>query len=126
MLDKENRDIDGHSVTVYPNWVEPGFFETMRIPMLLGRTFFPGEKHVVIVSQSFARAQWPGKNPLGEQIGNGDTKDTVVGVVGNAHINAMSDDDATEQYWPARTIRHGGYGSDKLEPLATPAACRNK
>jgi hypothetical protein len=48
------REIDGHNIFVYPNWVEPGFFQTMGIPVLLGRTFYPGEKNAVIVSQSFA------------------------------------------------------------------------
>ena len=35
-------------------------------------------------------------------MGNGPAKDIVVGVVGNARINALSNDDATEQYWPAQ------------------------
>ena len=44
--------------------------------------------------------QWPGENPLGQRLDDGDSKDIVVGVVGDAHINALSDDDAMEQYWP--------------------------
>ncbi len=87
---------------LYPNWVDPGFFVTMQIPLKTGRTFFSGEKHAVIVSESFARQQWPGQNPLGRQMGDGNTKDTVVGVAGDAHINALNDDDAAEQYWPAQ------------------------
>jgi predicted permease len=101
-VDRERSDIDGHAVMIYPNWVEPGFFQTMGIPILLGRTFYPGEKNAVIVSESFAQRQWPGRNPLGQKMGDGDIKDMVVGVVGNARINALSDDDATEQYWPAQ------------------------
>jgi predicted permease len=101
-VSRERREINGRSVQMYPNWVEPGFFKTMNIPLRLGRTFYPDEKHVVMVSESMAREQWPGQNPLGQQIGEGDTKDTVVGVVGDAHINALSDDDAVEQYWPAQ------------------------
>lgn len=100
-VSRETREIGRHNVTVYPNWVTPGFFETMQIPMLLGRPFYPGEKQAVIVSESFARQQWPGGNPLGKLVGDGALKDTVVGVVGDAHLNALSDDDATEQYWPA-------------------------
>jgi predicted permease len=101
-VDRETTEINGHAVFMYPNWIEPGFFETMGIPVLVGRTFYPGEKKVVIVSQSFARQQWPGQNPVGQQMGDGPNKDTVVGVVGDARINALSDDDATEQYWPAQ------------------------
>ena len=94
-------EINGRVVVLYPNWVDSGFFATMGIPLKTGRTFLPGEKHAVIVSESFARQQWPGQNPLGQQIGDGNTKDTVVGVAGDAHINALNDDDAAEQYWPA-------------------------
>ncbi len=95
-------EINGRVVTIYPNWVDSGFFATMGIPLKTGRTFFAGEKHVVIVSESSARQQWPGQNPLGQQIGDGKTEDTVVGVAGDAHINAPNDDDAAEQYWPAQ------------------------
>jgi predicted permease len=102
-VDRETTDIAGHKVLIYPNWVEPGFFQTMNIPILLGRTFYPREKNAVIVSQSFARQQWPNQNPIGQRLGDDDsTKSIVVGVAGNAHINALSDDDATEQYWSAK------------------------
>ncbi len=100
-VSRRNTKIAGHAAMLYPNWVSPGFFQTMQIPVLLGRTFRPGEKNAVIVSDSFARGQWPGENPLGKQIGDDAAKDTVVGVVGDAHLNALSDDDAVEQYWPA-------------------------
>lgn len=95
-------DISGRPVTVYPNWVAPDFFRTMGIPLRMGRTFYADEKHAVIVSESFAREQWPAQNPLGQFLGDGTTKDIVVGVAGDAHINALSDDDATEQYWPVQ------------------------
>jgi predicted permease len=100
-VSRQTREIGGRTIMLYPNWVTPGFFQTMQIPMLLGRTFYPGEKDAVIVSESFAREQWPGENPIAKPVRDGETKATVVGVVGNAHLNALSDDDAVEQYWPA-------------------------
>ena len=99
---REDLEIRGRAVKVFPNWVAPGFFATMDIPIRLGRTFSSSEKNAVIVSESFARQQWPGENPLGQLIGDGTVKDTVVGVAGDAHINSVSDDDALEQYWPAQ------------------------
>jgi predicted permease len=102
-ITREDREIRGRTVKVFPNWVTPEFFTAMQIPLRLGRTFYPGEKNAVIVSESFARQQWPGENPLGQQVGDdGATKDTVIGVAGDAHINAVNDDDALEQYWPAQ------------------------
>jgi predicted permease len=94
-------EVNGQPVIVYPNWVSPGFFQTMQIPLLLGRTFRAGEKNVLIVSDSFARRQWPAQNPLGKLVGDGKVKDMVVGVAGDAHMNGLSNDDAVEQYWPA-------------------------
>ena len=58
----------------------------------------PKEKNAVIVSEALARRQWPGENPLGKKYG----ENTVVGVVGNAHVNAMNDGDSLEAYYPAQ------------------------
>jgi predicted permease len=95
-------EIRGRKVTVYFNSVTPDFFRTMGIPLRMGRTFYPGEKHALVVSESFARQQWPGENPLGQLVGDAANKSVVIGVVGDAHINAMNDDDAVEQYWAAQ------------------------
>jgi predicted permease len=96
-------EIRGRKLMVYPNSVAPDFFIAMAIPLRMGRTFYPGEKHAVILSESFARRQWPGENPLGQTVGDGADKNTVIGVAGDAHINGLSDDDAAEEYWAAQT-----------------------
>jgi predicted permease len=99
---REDREINGRKFKIYPNWISPEYFETMQIPVLLGRTFRPGEKNAVIVSQSFARSVWGGQNPIGQRVPGDDSKDIVIGVVGDAHINALSDDDAVEGYYAAQ------------------------
>jgi predicted permease len=101
-ISRMDTEINGHPVPIYPNWVTPDLFQTMEIPIRLGRTFYPGEKNAVIVRESMARKEWPGQNPVGQLLPNGDSKDTVVGVAGDAHVNAANDDDAVEQYWPAQ------------------------
>ncbi len=93
--------INGQNLRIYPNFVGPEFFRTMQIPILQGRTFFPKEKNALIVSKTFARMQWPGLNPLGKLVGDGSHKDVVIGVVADAHMNALNDDDALEEYWAA-------------------------
>jgi predicted permease len=92
-------DIGGRPVNVYPNWVDPEFFQTMEIPLVRGRNLLAGEANAVIVSESLARKQWPGEDPIGRRLWQ---NDTVVGVAGNARLNAMNDGDTAEMYWAAQ------------------------
>jgi putative ABC transport system permease protein len=52
--------------------VSPGYFETMRIPIVKGRTFTgvdrEGSQEVAIVSASLAARLWPGQNPVGQRL----------------------------------------------------------
>jgi len=54
------------------NHVSPGYFRTLRIPLLQGRDFTDSDRSssqaVVIVSRKLARQMWPGENPIGKQI----------------------------------------------------------
>ena len=59
-----------------------------------GRTFTVHDdstsRAVIVVSESMARAYWPGQSPLGKRIGcacNDTTMSTVVGVVGDVRFN---------------------------------------
>jgi putative ABC transport system permease protein len=75
-----------------------GYFRTLGIPLLRGRLFEgtdgPDAPHVAVISESLARAQWPGEEPLGKliQFGNmdGDLHAfTVVGVVGDIREESL-------------------------------------
>lgn len=52
--------------------VEPGYFQTLRIPLLRGRAFSSGDSdaapRVAVVNQTMARHFWSGKNPLGARL----------------------------------------------------------
>ncbi len=91
-------DVDGRRVLIYPNWVSPDFFRTLRIPLLRGRTFHAGEQHAVILSESLTRKRWPNDDPIGKPWKDG--KDIVVGVVGNTRAMELNNTDATEIYYP--------------------------
>ncbi|PYP63218.1 MAG: hypothetical protein DMD26_14995, partial [Gemmatimonadetes bacterium] len=74
--------------------VTPGYFATMGIPILSGRSFTNHDDStsytVIVVSESMARAYWPGQSPLGKRIGcacNDSTMSTVIGVVGDVLFN---------------------------------------
>jgi predicted permease len=69
--------------------VTTGYFETLRIPLLRGRTFASedrSDQRAVIVSASLARALWPNADAVGRRLfwGGVDGRPwTVVGVVGD-------------------------------------------
>ena len=68
--------------------VGPDYFETLGVPVLLGRGFTEEDREgapaVVVVSQSAARHYWPGQDPIGKRLMMGATLGvtlTVAGVV---------------------------------------------
>jgi predicted permease len=91
---------------VHMNSIEPQFFQTMRIPLLRGRTFVPGETRALIVSQSLALRAWPGEDALGKGFPMGTDEAgvpvsfTVIGVAGSARAVGQQDPDSVEAYSP--------------------------
>jgi len=80
------------------NGVGPGFFETMRIPLLRGRTINEQDvrdaANVAVINQALAREYFGTSDPLGQLIlrqdpGNKTTPFTVVGVVGDARYYSL-------------------------------------
>jgi predicted permease len=52
-------------------YIEPNYFQTLGIPLLLGRGFQPqaGQpERAVILSESAAKHLWPGQNPIGQSL----------------------------------------------------------
>jgi len=77
----------GKQITANEVYVTPGYFETLQIPLLEGRTFTdadgPPAQHVVIVNQSFARSFFHGVDPIGHHQNGGEGDTVVIGVVGD-------------------------------------------
>ncbi|HUE02466.1 MAG TPA: ABC transporter permease [Bryobacteraceae bacterium] len=52
--------------------VEPGYFSTLRIPLLRGRTFAGddslGAPRVAVINETMARRFWSGRNPIGARL----------------------------------------------------------
>lgn len=56
---------------VYYTWVQPNYFQTLGIPMLLGHGFqseASQSEHSVILSESAAQRLWPGQIPIGRSL----------------------------------------------------------
>jgi predicted permease len=114
----------GREITTNQVYVTPGYFETLQIPVLAGRTFTdsdtPDTQPVVIINQVFARKFFPGTNPAGRSLLfpflNEDNKNKlIVGVVADtvlssaAKLNAGSAPLTSEEaiYLPAAQITDG-------------------
>jgi predicted permease len=69
-------------------WITPGFFETLRVPLIAGRFLTNADKgrNVAIISKQVADTVWPGQNAIGRIFQRADPNEPgfeVVGVVGN-------------------------------------------
>ncbi|HET8947764.1 MAG TPA: ABC transporter permease [Candidatus Polarisedimenticolia bacterium] len=72
--------------------VAPGFASTLRIPIVRGRVVEerdgPAAPKVAFVNEAFARAYFPGTDPIGRRVAIGDEPENpryeIVGVVGDA------------------------------------------
>jgi predicted permease len=78
------------------NRVSPGYFETIRTPLLSGRDFTPsdvvGSPQVMVIDEHSARRFWPGESPIGKRIewGRRGTFE-VVGVVEPSKYYSVTD-----------------------------------
>jgi putative ABC transport system permease protein len=73
------------------NWVGPGYFRTLGVPVLRGREFSdedslaPADLEPVIVNQALARLLWPGQDPVGKHFSlNGPGAPSSLEVIGLA------------------------------------------
>ncbi|MEQ1831489.1 MAG: ABC transporter permease [Candidatus Eisenbacteria bacterium] len=77
------------------NAVSPGYFETLRIPLLRGRPLRMGQAQgEVVVNQSFAKRFWPGQEALGRRVsfdGPEGPWRTVVGLAADACYRSVGE-----------------------------------
>lgn len=102
---------------LYYTWIQPNYFQTLGIPLLLGRGFQPqtGQpERSVILSESAARQLWPGRNAVGRSLSLGTdqrfhTKGEllpdgptwkVIGVAGDTRGVEMDGSDSAQIYLP--------------------------
>ena len=73
--------------------VDPDFFDTLQIPLVLGRMFSSDDtltsQPVALVNQAFAREFFPDGGTIGERFRGGPNEVEVVGVVGDAKVNSL-------------------------------------
>jgi putative ABC transport system permease protein len=76
---------EGKEIDVNANIVDPGYFDALRLPLVVGRGLLPTDDerapHVAVVSEAFVERFWPGTQPLGHTFKLDSATVTVVGVV---------------------------------------------
>jgi hypothetical protein len=99
----------GRQITTNEVYVTPGYFDTLQIPVLAGRTFIDSDttdaQPVVIINQAFARKFFPGENALGRSL-NEHNKNKLTVLSSAAKLNAGSAPLTSEEaiYLPAAQI----------------------
>jgi putative ABC transport system permease protein len=131
-----------------PTWnaghvtVTPGYFETMRIPLLEGRFIdasdVPDGARVAVINEEAARRYWPGESPIGRRVRHVPEEllgqfpwITIVGVVGSTRVDGPQTEPPPQIFFPHADIARAAVGNGRSmsivvraagEPLAVAAA----
>jgi putative ABC transport system permease protein len=102
----------------------PGFFATMRIPLLKGRDFSENDAYdkpfVAIINESLARRSFPNSDPIGQKIlcGLDSPKPMIiVGVVGDVRHDGPAAENSAELYMPYK--QHPFYANEMQIAIRT-------
>ncbi len=107
------------------SYVTPGYFETMRIPVMAGRTLERRDHEQVfgnvVISSTIAELLWPGEDALGKRLrrfGDSTGWETVVGVVGAVHDLGLREAPSATVYY-AMVGRNGNNGQTSIPRAMT-------
>jgi putative ABC transport system permease protein len=98
------------SVSPLARWVSPGYFKTMRIPLLHGRDIadsdIDGRQQVIILSKWVADKLLPNRNPIGQLVHAGwsDKIYEVVGIAADARLSVLGDAPSPAFYLSAAQV----------------------
>ena len=92
------------SIEVDRGKVMPGYFQTLRTPLISGRDFTAQDnaagQRVAIVNQAFIDRYWPGQNAIGKRLQAWEQWYTVVGVAANGKYRRLVYDPAPMVLYP--------------------------
>jgi putative ABC transport system permease protein len=105
--------------------VTPGYFQTMRIPLVAGRTFNehdgPATAPVIVINDTMARQMFPGENPVGQRLQLYGRAREIVGVIGSVRHHGFNREPRPEMILPNLQFQFGGMTlvvRSALEPSA--------
>jgi putative ABC transport system permease protein len=91
--------------------IDAGYFRTMQIPLIAGRTFNPDDPaSVAVINKQMAARLWPGERAVGKRFSDGNKPPlAVIGVIGDVH-NASLETPVMMQFY--RLISADPYYAD--------------
>lgn len=94
------------------NWVAPGYFETMGVRLIRGRTMTIADDvdgpPVVIVNQTLVARHFPDEDPVGQTLVTGQETYQIIGVVADHMERSLSDPVRPAIYLPIRRVTARG------------------
>jgi predicted permease len=115
--------------------ITPGYFETMRIPVLRGRAFSDsdnsGSQPVVVINQTMAKKYWPNQDAIGQSIWVGKPMGPanaepaareIIGIVRDIHEMTLAEPPVPTMYMPYAQRPQDDEAFFVLRTLQTPLA----
>jgi predicted permease len=108
----------------------PGYFATMRIPLVDGREFSEQDQRsrerVVLVNEAMARRRWPGASAIGRRLSVSDPARgaewyTVIGVAREVRQGRWTEESSEEMYFPHLDLGADSTAASSLEWLLDPS-----
>jgi predicted permease len=92
--------------TLFPHIIDPGYLETLRIPLRRGRAFTEADdrssRPVILLNETAAARLFPGGDAIGQRIvtGGADWEWEVIGIVADVRHVSPEDDPGIQIYFP--------------------------
>jgi putative ABC transport system permease protein len=110
-IDGRSKPLPGDAPRAIYRIVTPGYFQTMRLPLIRGRDISAADAGaapgVVIINEQAAREYWPGEDPLGKRVSFHESENhfptwlTIIGIAKNAKQGDWTDPPFPEAYLAA-------------------------
>ena len=93
-----------HYPEIRTRFVSPGYLETLRVPLLAGRSIGDGDDghspNVVMINGAAARRYFPGADPIGHSISFWGSARRIVGVIGDEKFRGVAAPSEPATYAP--------------------------
>ena len=114
-IENDTRPIETRPVTNV-RYVDPNYFHALGIQVKAGRIFgdLDRQRHVAVINERMAAANWPGRNAIGLHFREGNEKHPMLEVVG-----VVSDTREISLYKSPYPMIYVPYWADRVGPAAT-------